>query len=429
MIPQRTPVAEGRPARASAGTRACHHRRVRVLLAPDSFGTALTAAAAAEALAAGWRAGAPHDDVTACPLADGGPGFVATLRTSLGGTLDAVTVTTPLGAPTPAALLRVGGTAYVESAHALGLDLVPPARRDPTRTTSAGAGELVAAALAGGAGRVVVGLGGSATNDAGAGLLAALADAVLGAGAAGPSAPVLRAGGGGLGALRPEDLGWLPDLRDALRGVDLVAAVDVDVPLLGLQGASAGFAPQKGATPEQAQDLERALGGFAHAAAAALGAGRTRPGLLAADDGAGRDARAHRWTGLPGAGAAGGAGFALALLGARLLPGASLVADAVDLPARIAAHDLVVTGEGRTDWQSLHGKVVAEVAARALPLAVPAVVVAGEVLVGRRELSAAGVTAAYAVSERPEQVAGALADPAGTLAARTARVARTWSPA
>ncbi|WP_136519750.1 glycerate kinase family protein [Cellulomonas telluris] len=400
---------------------------MRVLLAPDCFGTSLTAAHAADALAAGWRTGAPHDEVTTCPLADGGPGFVATLRASLGGGLDAVTVTGPLGDPAPAAVLRVGATAYVESAHALGLGLVPPARRDPTRTTSAGAGELVAAAIDAGARRVVVGLGGSATNDAGAGLLAALADALLGPGAADRVPPALRAGGGGLGQLRAQDLAFLPALRDALRGVDLVAAVDVDVPLLGLQGASAGFAPQKGATPEQAQDLERALGSFAHAAVAALGTAAGRADLLAPAPG--RPAPAHRWTGLPGAGAAGGTGFALALLGGRLIPGAALVADAVDLSARIAAHDVVVTGEGRTDWQSLHGKVVAEVAARALPAAVPTVVVSGEVLVGRRELSEAGVTAAYAVSDRPEQVAAALADPAGTLAARTARVARTWSPA
>ncbi|MFS0705251.1 glycerate kinase, partial [Cellulomonas sp. 179-A 9B4 NHS] len=254
---------------------------MRVLLAPDSFGTSLTAVQAAEALAAGWHRGAPHDDVDRCPLADGGPGFVATLQGALGGTVDAVTVTAPLGDRAPAAVLRVGGTAYVESAHALGLDLVPPARRDPTRTTSAGAGELVAAALAGGARRVVVGLGGSATNDAGAGLLAVLADALLGPDAVAATGAVLRAGGGGLGAVRPEDLRWLPALRDALRGVDLVAAVDVDVPLLGLQGASAGFAPQKGATPEQAQDLERALGAFAHAAAAALGTGDVRPGPVA----------------------------------------------------------------------------------------------------------------------------------------------------
>lgn len=395
-------------------------------MAPDGFGTSLTPAEAAAALRAGWQEGAPHDEVAACPMADGGPGFVATLHATLGGDLEPVTVTAPVGAATPAAVLRVGGTAHVESAHALGLDLVPPDRRDPTRTTSRGAGELLVAALPG-ARRVVVGLGGSATNDAGAGMLAALAEALLPAGTVAPDvAARLGAGGGGVGDLAPDDLRWLPDLRAALRGVDLLAAVDVDVPLLGLQGASAGFSPQKGATPEQAQDLERALGAFAHAATTALGDVRTGPG---ADLLGGPDARGARLTALPGAGAAGGLGFALALLGARLLPGAALVADVVDLPARIAAHDLVVTGEGRTDWQSLHGKVVAEVAARALPLAVPAVVLSGEVQVGRRELAAAGITAAYAVAEGPDAVRAALADPVGSLRARAARVARTWSPA
>lgn len=399
---------------------------MRVLLAPDGFGTSLTPAEAAAALRAGWTDGAPHDVVTSCPLADGGPGFVATLHATLGGDLEPVTVSSPLGEPVPAALLRVGTTVHVESAHALGLDLVPPGRRDPTRTTSRGAGELLAAALPG-AGRVVVGLGGSATNDAGAGLLLALAAALLPPGAVAPDvAARLAGGGGGLGDLVARDLSWLPDLRAALRAVDLLVAVDVDVPLLGLQGASAGFSPQKGATPQQAQDLERALGAFAHAATTALGPVRTGPGadLLGTPD-----ARAGRLSALPGAGAAGGTGFALALLGGRLLPGAGLVADAVGLTARIAAHDLVVTGEGRTDWQSLHGKVMAEVAARALPLAVPVVVVSGEVHVGRRELAAAGVTAAYAVADGPDAVRAALADPAGTLRARAARVARTWSPA
>lgn len=395
-------------------------------MAPDGFGTSLTPAEAAAALRAGWQEGAPHDEVAVCPMADGGPGFVATLRATLGGDLDPVTVTSPVGVTTPAAVLRVGGTAHVESAHALGLDLVPVEQRDPTRTTSRGAGELVAAALRG-ARRVVVGLGGSATNDAGAGLLAVLAQRLLPAGAVPPDvAARLGAGGGAVGDLRPDDLRWLPDLRAALRSVDLLAAVDVDVPLLGLQGASAGFSPQKGATPQQAQELERALGAFSHAATTALGDVRTGPG---ADLLGSPDARGARLTALPGAGAAGGLGFALALLGARLLPGARLVADVVDLPARIGAHDLVVTGEGRTDWQSLHGKVVAEVAARALPLAVPAVVVSGEVQVGRRELAAAGVTAAYAVAEGPDAVRAALADPAGTLRSRAARVARTWSPA
>ncbi|MBO3086947.1 glycerate kinase [Cellulomonas sp. zg-ZUI40] len=440
MIPQRArtwrepgrPVS-GRRAPPRVGGRVvpappatCHHRSVRVLLAPDGFGTSLTPAEAAEALRLGWADGAPHDTVDVCPLADGGPGFVATLHATLGGDLVPVTVTSPVGEPAPAALLRVGATVHIESAHALGLALVPPHLRDPSRTTSRGAGELLAAALPG-AQRVVVGLGGSATNDAGAGILAALADALLPAGSVAPDvAARLGSGGGALGDVSAEDLRWLPDLRAALRTVDLLAAVDVDVPLLGLQGASAGFSPQKGATPQQAQDLERALGSFAHAATTALGPVRTGPGadLLGAPD-----ARGGRLSALPGAGAAGGVGFALALLGARLLPGARLVADAVDLPARIAVHDLVVTGEGRTDWQSLHGKVVAEVAARALPFAVPVVVVSGEVLVGRRELSAAGVTAAYAVAERPGAVQAALADPAGTLRVRAARVARTWSPA
>lgn len=428
MIPQPAPTGRaGSPtARTTDAPATCHHRPVRVLLAPDGFGTSLTPAQAADALRGGWSDGAPHDEVTTCPLADGGPGFVATLHATLGGTLEPVTVSSPVGGYVPAVMLRVGQTVHVESAHALGLDLVPTAQRDPTRTTSRGAGELLAAALPG-ARRVVVGLGGSATNDAGAGLLLALAEALLAPGTVAPHvADRLAGGGGGLGDVTADELRWLPDLRAALRVVDLLAAVDVDVPLLGLQGASAGFSPQKGATAQQAQDLERALGGFAHAATTALGPVHTGPGadLLGAPD-----ARATRLAALPGAGAAGGVGFALALLGARLLPGARLVADAVGLPARIGAHDLVVTGEGRTDWQSLHGKVVAEVAARALPLAVPVVVVSGEVQVGRRELSAAGITAAYAVAEGPDAVRTALADPAGTLRARAARVARTWSPA
>ncbi|MEZ0447837.1 glycerate kinase family protein [Cellulomonas sp. ICMP 17802] len=392
---------------------------VRVLIAPDSFGSSLTADEAAQAIAGAWRATAPHDEVTVCPLSDGGPGFVATLHSSLGGELLPVTVTSPVGEPVPAVMLLVGTTAYLESAQAVGLPLVPALQRDPTRTSSRGVGELLAAALDAGARRVVVGLGGSATNDAGAGTLVSLARA-LGVGGLGD---VLDAGGGALGAVTADDLVGLRELRDRLRGIELLVATDVDVPLLGLHGASAGFAPQKGATPEQAQELERALGHLAHAATTALG-DAVRPDLLA---GARATSATSRLTALPGAGAAGGLGFVLALLGGRLVPGAVVVADAVGLDALIADHDVVVTGEGRFDWQSLHGKVAAEVASRALAHAVPTVVLAGEVLVGRRELSAAGITAAYAVGETPEQVSAALAAPAQTLAARAARVARTWS--
>ena len=237
----------------------------------------------------------------------------------------------------------------------------------------------------------------------------------------GLTASVLRGGGGGLGTVTVADLAGLDEVRRLFAGIDLVVATDVDVPLLGLHGASAGFATQKGATPEQAQELERALGRFA----AAMGdAGATVPAPRAHLR---VDAGGHRWAQLPGAGAAGGLGFALAALGGRLLPGAEVVADVVGLDQAMQGAELLVTGEGAVDWQSMHGKVVAAVARRGLARGVPVVVIAGQVHLGRREWAAAGITGAYAVAERPDQVEAAMADPAGTLAARTERVARTWS--
>lgn len=397
---------------------------MRVLIAPDCFGGTLTAPQAAAALTAGWLRGAPHDDVVTLPLADGGPGFVDIVAAATGGDTVPVVVTGPLGDPVPAVVLVThtpgGVVAYVEAAHAIGLHLVPRDRRDPTVTTSVGVGELVAAACRQGATRVVVGLGGSSTNDGGAGLLAGL----------GLAAPILRRGGGALAGVTPADLVDLDVARRVLAGVDLVVATDVDVPLLGLHGASAGFATQKGATPEQAQALERALGRFA----AAMGdAGATVPtpriALALGHEGAAGEPGGHRWAQLPGAGAAGGLGFALAALGGRLLPGAEVVADAVGLDRAADGAELLVTGEGTLDWQSMHGKVVAAVARRGLARGVPVVVVAGQVHLGRREWAAAGISGAYAVAERPDQVGAALADPAGTLTARAERVARTWSPA
>lgn len=391
---------------------------MRVLIAPDGFGGTLTAQQAAEAIAAGWSDAAPSTDLDLLPLSDGGPGFVSILHAVLGGELVPVVVTGPLGDPVSAEYLVVttdhGSTAYLESAHAVGLHLVPPDRRDPTRTTSVGLGELIADATRRGASRVVVGLGGSATNDGGGGMLAAL----------GLDAGVLRSGGAALEALTAADLSGLPDLRSRLAQVDLVVACDVDVPLLGLHGASAGFSAQKGATPEQAQALERALGNLAHAVAQVLsGPGRRLVATGGPDDAADPRGLAR----LPGAGAAGGLGFGLAALGARLFGGAEVVADAVGLDGRIGAADLVVTGEGTADWQSLHGKVVGHVAGRAQAAGTPVVVVAGQVTLSRREWVTAGIDAAYAVADRPDQVAESMADPAGTLRARVARVARSWS--
>jgi glycerate kinase len=242
---------------------------------------------------------------------------------------------------------------------------------------------------------VVVGLGGSATTDGGAGLLADLG--------ADP--------GSALGHGLP-DPGAAPDLgpvRAALAGVDLVVASDVDSPLLGPQGAVLGFGPQKGVARGDLTALESRMAAWADAVTAAAG---WAPGTL------------HR---TPGAGAAGGLGLALLALGASRVPGAQEVADAVGLAGAAAGRDLVVTGEGAFDWQSLRGKVVSAVARAARAAAVPVVVIAGQVRVGRRELSSVGVDAAYAVADGPDEVAAALADPRGTLAARAARVAATWS--
>ncbi len=392
---------------------------MRVLLAPDSFTGTLTASQAAAAMRDGWAEQAPGDELSVCPLSDGGPGFVDTLASTLGGALEVVTVPGPLGDPVPASVLRVGDTAYVETAQACGLHLVPPGLRDPTTTSTAGVGVLLTAAVQGGARRVVLGLGGSGTNDGGAGMLAALG--------AGPAA-LLGRGGGGLGNLPADALANLVEVRRQLAGVRLLVATDVDVPLLGLQGASAGFAAQKGATPEQAQALEAALGRYAQVAQESLGP-LAGPDLLT---GSGHDAVAvrrgrQRLSGAPGAGAAGGLGFGLLLLGGQRVAGASYVLDAVGLDARLAGAELVVTGEGCFDWQSLRGKVVAAVAQRALTAGVPTIVIAGQVEAGRRESTAAGIESSYAVADTPQQVAAALADPYGTLRTRTRRVARTWS--
>jgi glycerate kinase len=399
---------------------------VRVLIAPDCFTGTLSAPQAAAAVADGWRRQAPGDELELLPLSDGGPGFVDVLHAALGGELLPVTVPGPLGDPVPAVILltsapaeEAGGdggddgdggltrTAYVESAQACGSHLVPADRRDPGRATTAGVGRLLGEARAAGATRIVVGLGGSGTNDAGAGALLAAA------GAAGVDLPgrlrdLLGHGGAGLHGATASDLAPLTDVRAAWADTTIVVATDVDAPLLGPHGASLGFGPQKGAGPDQAKDLESALMGFAGSAIAATGV-------------------PQRMVATPGAGAAGGLGFGLMLLGGLRSPGIDAVADAVRLRDRIAATDLVITGEGKLDWQSLQGKVVAGVAALGLEAGVPVIALAGQVEVGRRELLNLGIESAYPLARTPEQVRLALADPAGTLTDRAARVARTWT--
>ena len=370
---------------------------MRVLMAPDGFGGTLSPAQAATALADGWRRAAPGDDVDLAPLSDGGPGFVDVLATALP---DAervvVTVEDALARPVRAEVLLHGTTAYVESAQACGLHLLTEQERDPLRTTTYGVGQLLTAALRAGATRIVVGLGGSATNDGGAGLLSALGLHRLDA-----SGDQLAPGGV---ALRELDR-LSGELDPRLADVELVAASDVESPLLGLYGASSVFGPQKGASREDVALLDGALTRWADVLEAHLGVEvRDRPG----------------------AGAAGGLGAALYALGATMQPGIALVQEAVGLEERVARADLVVTGEGRFDSQSLVGKVVSGVARTAGEHAVPCVVLAGDVQLGRREAAAAGVEQAWSLvdlvgAER------AMGDAATALAELAAHVAGQWS--
>ena len=367
---------------------------MKVLVAPDAFAGTLTAPEAARAIVEGWSRHAPEDQLTTLPMADGGPGFVDVLHDSLGGDLEVVTVAGPLGRPTPVTILLREGTAFVESAQACGHPLLD--EPDAWNSTTAGVGEAVAAAVDAGATTIVVGLGGSATNDGGAGLLGAL----------GATADVpLDAGAAGMRGITHVDLA---PAHDRLDGLTLVAAIDVVTPLLGMFGATKTYGPQKGLAEDEILVVDRILDELVIAACGSAPADR-------------------RVAEQPGAGAAGGLGFALMLLGATTRPGVDFVRDAVGLAAACADHDLVVTGEGTYDHSSRSGKVVHGVATTAAEAARPCIVLAGQVTVGSREMRAMGVESAYAAADLVG-VDRAMDDPNGSLASLAERVARTWSP-
>lgn len=298
----------------------------RWLVAPQEFKGTLTATEAAAALAEGLRQGAPGVALDVAPLADGGPGTVEALLAGLGGERVERIVRGPLGAPVRATygLLDSGRTAVIEMATASGLSLLAPNERDPRRTSTSGTGELMRAALDGGCERLILGLGGSATNDGGTGALAALGFRFLDE----HGAP-LPPGGAALKRLaRVDASGQHPRLSE----VELLVATDVTAPLLGPDGASRLFGPQKGADEATVAGLEAALARFAEVVA---------PGLASA----------------PGAGAAGGFGYGLlALAGGRLISGYEMVARTLRLPKRLAAAEVVLTGEGRFDRQTALGK-------------------------------------------------------------------------
>ncbi|MGI8576348.1 MAG: glycerate kinase family protein [Nocardioidaceae bacterium] len=362
---------------------------MRVVIAPDSFGGTLSAVEAAQAIATGWRRKAPDDDLMLVPMSDGGPGFVEVLHASLGGEPLSVTVPNQYGDQTDATVLMVEGTGYVESAQACGLSLTN--RRDPEHATTCGVGQLGDAAIDAQARRIVVGLGGSGTNDGGAGFLSAL-------GAASTPPNALAGGPGALEGLEAVDLG---PVLERCSGVEFVMASDVDNPLLGLRGATNVYGPQKGIADDRLPEIDARLAKLADC---------TNPELAKAK----------------GAGAAGGLGFALLLVGASRVDGIGMVAAATRLAGLARDADLVITGEGSFDFSTRSGKVPYGVAKIAGNSITPCIALAGRVLVGSREMRALGVESAYSLVDLVGEPA-AFDAPAQSLTALAERVARTWS--
>jgi glycerate 2-kinase len=329
---------------------------MRVVIAPDKFKGTLTAGQAAAAMSTGWRRADRRAEIEEAPMADGGEGTLDTLLAALDGRKESVRVTGPLGDPVEADIGLVEGeaglTAVVEMARASGLTLVSEPRRDPTRATTRGTGEMILAAARRKPKRMVVCIGGSATNDGGAGMAQALGIRLLDE--TGRDVPL---GGAALGRLARIDA---TELDHDMRRIEVVVvACDVDNPLTGPRGASAVFGPQKGATPEQVRLLDDALG---HLAAVI-------------DRDLGIDVRD-----IPGAGAAGGLGAGLvAFLGARLRPGVEVVAEALGLHRRLERADVAVTGEGKYDTQTERGKVPTGVLRMAREAGCRTVLIAGQV--------------------------------------------------
>jgi glycerate kinase len=374
--------------------------RMKIVIAPDSFKDSLSAQGVTEAIALGLALVWPQATLVKCPMADGGEGTVESILAACEGELRRTRVRGPLGAPVEAAWgwLPHNHIAIIEMAEASGLQLVPPGQRDACISSTFGTGELIRAALDAGAQRVILAIGGSATNDGGAGAMQALGVKLLDA-----QGQTLVPGGLALAQLARLDLS---ELDPRLAEVRFDIAADVNNPLCGPHGASAIFGPQKGASPAQVQQLDQALGHFADLCAPALG----------------RDVRDE-----PGSGAAGGLGFAAkAFLGARFQAGVEVVAELVGLAEAVQGADLVITGEGRFDAQTLRGKTPFGVARIARQHGVPVIVIAGTLGEGYQELYSHGIDAAFAVTSGPMSLEQACAEAPRLLRERATDIARVW---
>jgi glycerate kinase len=343
---------------------------MKIVIAPDKFKGSLPAAEVAAAIAAGLRAEWPEAELVTVPVADGGDG---TVDAAVAAGLERVPVTVdgPTGEPVHASYARRGEVAVIELADACGLMRLPGGRPAPLTASSFGCGQVLAAALAAGARRIILGVGGSASTDGGAGLLQALGARVLDA----RGEPLARGGA----ALRDVATLDLTGLQPALRVSSVILATDVINPLTGPDGAAEVYGPQKGASPEQITELASGLRRWAAVVAAATGTDRSQA---------------------PGAGAAGGVGFAaLALLGAQARPGIELVLDLVDFDAALDGAALVIIGEGSLDTQTLAGKAPVGVARAAARRGIPVVAVAGRSTLTEGQLATTGISRVYTLSD------------------------------
>jgi glycerate kinase len=370
----------------------------RVVIAPDKFKGSVTAVEAAEAIALGVRDALPDAIVATCPVADGGEGTLDVLHAAGARAVD-VRVRGPLDAPVDARYAVLDGTAYIESARACGIEFVQPSAPVSLLTHTWGVGQLMAHALDGGARRLVLTVGGTASTDGGAGMLQALGGQILD----GSGSPI-GLGGGPLREVAKVDLSAV---TSRLSGVSVSVATDVTNPLLGEHGAAAVFGPQKGARAEEVAQLEEALKAWVRALRAA--------GLPDVSD-------------VAGAGAGGGiAGGAIAGLGAALGSGFDLVVELTGVDNALEGADLVITGEGSLDAQSLHGKAPAGIAKRAGDRGIPLLALAGRIQLDDSQLAELGVVGHRALIEHSPSLAHAQAHAAELLREQAADLVRSWA--
>ncbi|MFC1912266.1 glycerate kinase [Chloroflexota bacterium] len=348
---------------------------MKIVIAPDSFKGSLTALQVAQAIDAGVKRVVPDATTVLKPMADGGEGTVQALIDATGGTIITTEVKDPLGRPVTArwGILSDKTTAVIEMAAASGLPLVPPERRNPLVTTTYGTGELIRAALDNGCRKLIIGIGGSATNEGGAGMAQALGARFLD-----DKGNNLPFGGAALANLDHIDI---TGLDSRLAGFDVLIASDVNNPLCGPKGASAVYGPQKGATPEKVAQLDAALSHYADVIKKDLNV----------------DVRD-----VPGAGAAGGLGMGLIVfLKAKMSPGIEVVVQATGLVAEMKGADLIFTAEGRIDFQSAMGKVLQGVAQKAGAFDIPVIALAGEVADDCQAVYQQGIDACFSIAPGP----------------------------